>query len=104
TIEDDGPGIKPSERSKVFEPFYRETSRNPDTGGVGLGLSVARSIIWAHGGDIRLANRREGGLHVPVDLPIAEQKVAVDTEPKEWDVQRWTPVVQMSAGRPPLCP
>ena len=83
TIEDDGPGIPPSQRSKVFEPFYRETSRNPGTGGVGLGLSVARSIIWAHGGDIRLANRREGGLHVRVDLPIAEQQVDADTEHTE---------------------
>ena len=59
TIDDDGPGIPPSQRDKVFEPFYRqERSRNPETGGVGLGLSVARSIIWEHNGDIRLANRR----------------------------------------------
>jgi K+-sensing histidine kinase KdpD len=48
TIDDDGPGIPPSQREKVFEPFYRqERSRNPETGGVGLGLSVARSIIWS---------------------------------------------------------
>jgi signal transduction histidine kinase len=52
-IEDKGPGIPRSEREKVFDPFYRiESSRNPDTGGVGLGLFVARSIIWEHGGDI----------------------------------------------------
>jgi signal transduction histidine kinase len=70
TIEDKGPGIPRSEREKVFEPFYRiESSRNPDTGGVGLGLSVTRSIIWEHGGDIVLANRKGGGLSVRLELP-----------------------------------
>lgn len=69
TIDDEGPGIPRSERAKVFEPFYRlEPSRNPDTGGVGLGLSVARSIIWEHGGDITLANRKGGGLSVRLEL------------------------------------
>ena len=84
TIDDDGPGIPPSQRDKVFEPFYRqERSRNPETGGVGLGLSVARSIIWEHSGDIRLANRREGGLHVRVDLPCPEQRLDADAEHTE---------------------
>ena len=70
TVEDEGPGIPRSEREKVFEPFYRiESSRNPDTGGVGLGLSVTRSIIWEHGGDIVLANRKGGGLSVRLELP-----------------------------------
>jgi signal transduction histidine kinase len=71
TVEDEGPGIPRSEREKVFEPFYRIGSeRNPDTGGVGLGLSVTRSIIWEHGGDITLGTRKGGGLMVRVDLPI----------------------------------
>ena len=88
TIDDDGPGIPPSQRDKVFEPFYRqERSRNPETGGVGLGLSVARSIIWEHSGDIRLANRREGGLHVRVDLPGPEQQIPTDTERAERGLQ-----------------
>jgi signal transduction histidine kinase len=70
-VEDEGPGIPRSEREKVFEPFYRiESSRDPDTGGVGLGLSVTRSIIWEHGGDIVLANRKGGGLSVRLELPI----------------------------------
>ena len=70
TVEDEGPGIPRSEREKVFEPFYRiESSRDPDTGGVGLGLSVARSIIWEHGGDIVLSNRKGGGLSVRLELP-----------------------------------
>lgn len=70
TVDDEGPGIPRSEREKVFEPFYRiESSRDPDTGGVGLGLSVTRSIIWEHGGDVSLANRKGGGLSARLMLP-----------------------------------
>ena len=69
-VEDRGPGIPRSEREKVFEPFYRiEGSRNPATGGVGLGLSVARSIAREHGGDIVLAARKGGGLSARLELP-----------------------------------
>ncbi|HLZ64862.1 MAG TPA: ATP-binding protein [Aliidongia sp.] len=70
-IEDDGPGIPPELAEQVFQPFFRlEGSRNRDTGGVGLGLSVARTIIRGHGGDIELSNRPEGGLRVTVTLPV----------------------------------
>jgi signal transduction histidine kinase len=70
-IADHGPGITPEEQAKVFEPFYRiETSRNRDTGGTGLGLTVARSIIQAHGGEINLENRAGGGVRVLVILPV----------------------------------
>jgi len=73
-VEDKGPSIPRSEREKVFEPFYRiEGSRDPDTGGVGLGLSVTRSIVWEHGGDIVLANRKGGGLSVRLELPAGPQ-------------------------------
>lgn len=69
-IEDNGPGIPESEIERVFEPFRRlETSRNRETGGSGLGLSIARNIVRAHGGDIILTNRPEG-LCVCVTLPI----------------------------------
>jgi signal transduction histidine kinase len=69
-VEDEGPGISRSEREKVFEPFYRiGSARDPSTGGVGLGLSVTRSIIWEHGGDITLGNRKGGGLIVRLELP-----------------------------------
>ncbi|CAK0753097.1 two-component system, OmpR family, osmolarity sensor histidine kinase EnvZ [Azospirillaceae bacterium] len=69
-IEDQGPGIPDSESEKVFQPFYRlERSRNRNTGGAGLGLSVARTIIRGHGGDVVLRNRPEGGLCVSVFLP-----------------------------------
>lgn len=71
-VEDDGPGIPPGERERVFTPFYRlEPSRNPATGGVGLGLSVARTVAREHGGDVRLANRAEGGLCARMELPVA---------------------------------
>ncbi|MBI1208965.1 MAG: HAMP domain-containing protein [Azospirillum sp.] len=69
-IEDDGPGIPEPEQERVFAPFFRlEPSRSRDTGGAGLGLSVARSIVRGHGGDIALANRAGGGLTVTVNLP-----------------------------------
>ena len=72
TIDDDGPGIPEEDFERVFEPFVRlEESRSRETGGVGLGLAIARSIIRAHGGDIALANRPEGGLGVSVTLPRA---------------------------------
>lgn len=71
-IEDDGPGIPAEQVERVFEPFVRlEESRSQETGGIGLGLSIARSIVRAHGGDIRLQNRAEGGLKVTVALPVA---------------------------------
>lgn len=70
TIEDDGPGIPPENLDRVFEPFVRlETSRNLVTGGIGLGLAIARNIIHAHGGEIRLENGKDKGLKVVVILP-----------------------------------
>lgn len=69
-VDDDGPGIPEDQREKVFQPFYRiEASRSRDTGGVGLGLSTARTVIRGHGGDIALDNRPEGGLRATVTLP-----------------------------------
>jgi len=69
-IDDQGPGIPEGERERVFAPFYRvEGSRSRETGGAGLGLAVARTIVRAHGGDIALSNRPEGGLRVVVTLP-----------------------------------
>jgi len=70
TIDDDGPGIPQDRHEDVFKPFYRlEGSRSRETGGTGLGMTVARSIIRAHGGDIVLSNRDEGGLRMEVNLP-----------------------------------
>ena len=70
-VEDDGPGIPPGELERVFEPFYRgEPSRNRETGGVGLGLPIARNILRAHGGDVTLANRPMSGVKATVSLPV----------------------------------
>jgi signal transduction histidine kinase len=69
-VSDDGPGISEDQREKVFTAFYREEgSRSRETGGVGLGLAVVRSVIRAHGGEVTLANRPEGGLTATVTLP-----------------------------------
>jgi signal transduction histidine kinase len=70
-IEDDGPGIPAPDLERVFEPFHRgEPSRNRETGGVGLGLPIARNIMRAHGGDVVIANRPTGGARATVTLPI----------------------------------
>ena len=69
-VEDDGPGIPPAELEAVFQPFRRlEASRNRETGGVGLGLPIARNILRAHGGDVVLRNRTNGGLSAEATLP-----------------------------------
>jgi signal transduction histidine kinase len=70
TVDDDGPGIPETEQEAVFQPFHRvEASRNRETGGTGLGLTIARSILRAHGGEVTLANREGGGLRVVARLP-----------------------------------
>jgi signal transduction histidine kinase len=70
-IEDDGPGVPDIELERVFAPFYRrEPSRSRKTGGIGLGLSVARSIARSHGGDLVLENRPGGGLTARATLPV----------------------------------
>lgn len=64
-IKDGGPGIPEDELARVFEPFYRlESSRSRETGGTGLGLTIARNIAEQHGGSITLKNAAEGGLEV----------------------------------------
>jgi signal transduction histidine kinase len=69
-IDDEGPGIPDDELSRVFQPFYRlEASRNRETGGIGLGLAIALSVVQAHGGQLTLSNRLEGGLRAHITLP-----------------------------------
>ncbi len=69
-VLDDGPGIPAELLEQVFEPFFRlESSRNIDTGGVGLGLSIARDIAQAHGGSLTLRNRSPHGLEATLRLP-----------------------------------
>jgi signal transduction histidine kinase len=69
-IDDTGPGIPEDECARVTQPFYRlEDSRSRQTGGMGLGLAIAASVIEAHGGELRLANRESGGLSASIVLP-----------------------------------
>ncbi|WP_430437672.1 ATP-binding protein [Oceanibaculum nanhaiense] len=71
TIDDDGPGIPPEKRADVFKPFFRlEASRNPMTGGVGLGLTIARDIVLGHGGELVLGDAPQGGLRATVLIPV----------------------------------
>ena len=69
-VQDDGPGIPENRLAQVMEPFVRlEDSRNRDSGGVGLGLSIALDAVRRHGGELRLRNAPEGGLIARVTLP-----------------------------------
>ncbi|MFT4184673.1 MAG: ATP-binding protein [Rhizobium sp.] len=70
SVEDEGPGIPEDEIEDAFEAFVRlEPSRNMETGGLGLGLSIARSIVKAHGGSLSLANRQDRGMRAELRLP-----------------------------------
>jgi len=69
-LDDDGPGIPETERENVFRPFYRlDEARNLDSGGVGLGLSIARDVIRAHGGSLKLDISPQGGLRIVIIVP-----------------------------------
>ena len=70
-VDDDGPGIPADKREEVFKAFYRlDESRNKETGGVGLGLSIAKDIITSHGGKIELHDSPMGGLRVLISIPL----------------------------------
>jgi signal transduction histidine kinase len=79
-VEDRGPGIPPGERGKVFEPFYRlDPSRNRDSGGAGLGLTIVRQIVESHHGTVAIDDRPGGGARLCVRLPRAQ---AVANQPQ----------------------
>ena len=72
-IDDDGPGIAPEDVARAFQPFTRlEGSRNRNTGGTGLGLTIARRAVEADGGTLVLSNRPEGSLRAEIRLPRAK--------------------------------
>jgi len=69
-VLDCGPGVPDQALPKIFEPFYRlDDARNRQTGGAGLGLSIADRAIRLHGGQLRASNRKEGGLQVEIRIP-----------------------------------
>jgi two-component system osmolarity sensor histidine kinase EnvZ len=69
-VDDNGPGISEADWDRVFRPFVRlDASRNPSTGGVGLGLTIARDVARSHGGDVRLETSPKGGLRARLHLP-----------------------------------
>ncbi len=70
-VDDDGPGIPAISREEVFRPFFRlDRSRNPSTGGTGLGLTIARDVARGHGGDVVLESAPAGGLRARVTVPV----------------------------------
>ena len=70
-VDDDGPGIPTESREDVFKAFFRvEPSRNPETGGTGLGLTIARDIARSHGGELELEEAPSGGLRAIINIPI----------------------------------
>ena len=70
-VDDDGPGVPADQREAVFKPFFRlDPSRNLQTGGAGLGLTIARDVMRRHGGDIVLGESAKGGLNVTLRLPL----------------------------------
>lgn len=80
-VSDDGPGLPDDQMASVFDPFVRgEDSRNRDSGGAGLGLSIAKAIIQAHGGTVGLANGSPRGLVATIRLPLAPGVMLADTE------------------------
>ncbi|MEW7865955.1 ATP-binding protein [Aeromonas diversa] len=70
-VSDDGPGIEEQQIEEVFKPFVRlDEARNTESGSVGLGLAIARTLIHQHGGELTLHNRPQGGLEARVTLPL----------------------------------
>lgn len=88
-VEDRGPGIPETMRESVFAPFFRlEASRNKDTGGIGLGLSIARAVARQHGGDILFASC-ETGMQAVVSLPFnAGTEQSMQSRSRPWPLER----------------
>jgi two-component system OmpR family sensor kinase len=69
-VEDRGPGVPPDQRERIFEPFYRLPGASEREGGVGLGLSLVKTIVERHGGTVRCEDRFGGGARFVVELPV----------------------------------
>jgi two-component system sensor histidine kinase KdpD len=81
-VADDGPGLQPGSENKVFDKFFRGATIPPDgRRGVGLGLAICRSIVDAHGGQIKAANRPAAGAEFVITLPCTEPPPPIEPEP-----------------------
>ena len=75
TVADEGPEIPEDLLERVFEPYFRlDSSRNPSSGGIGLGLAIARNMALLNNGEIRLRNRAQGGLEARVVLTFGDKR------------------------------
>jgi two-component system OmpR family sensor kinase len=72
SVADHGPGLKPEDLERIFEPFFRaDPSRSRDSGGAGLGLSIVTAVVTAHGGRVQVKETSGGGATFEVELPLA---------------------------------
>ena len=79
TVDDDGPGIRPEERARIFERFYR--APGAPGGGTGLGLAIAAWIVARHEGRIDVDDRPDGGARFTVRLPAASGQAVANVRP-----------------------
>jgi two-component system, OmpR family, sensor kinase len=71
SVSDHGPGLRPEDMQRIFEPFYRaDPSRSRDSGGAGLGLSIVSAVVAAHGGKVKVKETAGGGATFEVELPL----------------------------------
>ncbi|MDQ2923498.1 MAG: HAMP domain-containing histidine kinase, partial [Candidatus Dormibacteraeota bacterium] len=74
SVADHGPGLPDEELDRIFEPFYRaDPSRSRDSGGAGLGLSIVRAVVSAHGGHVTVSKTNGGGATFEVELPLTSK-------------------------------
>jgi two-component system sensor histidine kinase KdpD len=83
-VADHGPGLRPGEEQRVFEKFYR-AREGAQPGGIGLGLTIARGVVEAHGGAMTAANRAGGGAVFQFTLPVEGTPPTIEPEPKTPD-------------------
>ena len=80
SVADRGSGIPDDDRARIFEPFFRRSGSTPDTGGAGLGLSIARAVVEAQGGRLRHENRQSGGSVFYLSVPAVNVEDLADTQ------------------------